>query len=178
MMSNLYDIHMKYVAELINSGEKILLPKNSPPTGKTLGYIKNIKEFYVGFIDKNDDGSFVVYKDFYTCYDNIKLVDMGLCDSNYFYELLDIEKDPKYKKQNEEDKTENIIKIAETIIPPLMEYFKFKTPKEQWSNRMVTMSILIMITSLAFFKLIDGSSTTGLIGVIIGYVFSKLYQRD
>jgi len=31
---------------------------------------------------------------------------------------------------------------------------------------------------LALFKIIDGSSTTGLIGVIIGYVFSKLYQRD
>jgi len=103
---------------------------------------------------------------------------MGLCDSNYFHELLDIEKDPRYKKQNEEDKTENIIKIAETVIPPLMEYFKFKTPKEQWSNRMVTMAILAMITLLALFKIIDGSSTTGLIGVIIGYVFSKLYQRD
>jgi len=47
----------------------------------------------------------------------------------------------------------------------------------QYMNFIIMMSLVVAISVLAYSKVIDGSATTGLFGVIIGYVFGYLYSK-
>ena len=102
-----------------------------------------------------------------------------------------VKKQGKNKKQESKDmeeehekdiaeSLEQITPFIEALAPRLIEYQKIREPiikRGQWINFIVMMTILLSVSILAFYKVIDGSAVTGLIGVVIGYVFGSLYQQ-
>ena len=78
------------------------------------------------------------------------------------------------------DILEQITPFVESLAPRIIEYQKVRAPvieRWQWINFTVMMTILVSISLLAYFKVIDGSAVTGLIGAAIGYVFGGLYSQ-
>ena len=70
--------------------------------------------------------------------------------------------------------------LIETLAPHILEHQKINAPiikRQQIINFLIMFGVLVSITGLAYFKIIDGSAATGLIGAIIGYVFGGLYQN-
>ncbi len=91
----------------------------------------------------------------------------------------------KKVQEDEEMSVQELMEVAtpfiETLAPRIVEYQKVKAPlikRNQTINFTVMMSIIISISVLAYFKIIDGSAATGLIGAIIGYVFGGLYNSS
>ncbi len=98
---------------------------------------------------------------------------------------------PMTKKQKEQtveeeyekdlaDIAEQITPFVEVLAPKIIEYQKVREPvikRGQWINFIVMMTILLSVSILAYYKIIDGSAATGLIGAVIGYVFGGLYQQ-
>ena len=91
-------------------------------------------------------------------------------------------KKPKHKNREDFDADlllEQIIDLVQIGGPHYVESQKVKAPiikRNQCINFIVMMTIIITIGILAFYRIIDGSAATGLIGAIIGYVFGGLYQ--
>jgi hypothetical protein len=97
------------------------------------------------------------------------------------------------KKQTEdteldyEDNSDQLAKILESATPliqaiaPLLKTNQEKQApiikRSQWMNFVIMMTLCISISVLAYFKIIDGSAATGLIGAIIGYVFGHIYSN-
>lgn len=78
------------------------------------------------------------------------------------------------------DILEQITPFIEKLAPQIIEYQKIRAPqikRHQYINLLVMMTILVSVSLLAFYKTIDGSAATGLIGAVIGYVFGGLYQQ-
>ena len=78
------------------------------------------------------------------------------------------------------DIAEQITPFVEMVVPKIIEYQKVRVPiikRGQNINFIVMMTILLSISILAYYKTIDGSAATGLIGAIIGYVFGGLYNQ-
>lgn len=90
----------------------------------------------------------------------------------------------KESSQEEEDITEALRKITpfvKEISPSLLENQRIKAPiikRGQIINFSVMMTLILSIGILAYFKIIDGSAATGLLGAIIGYVFGGLYNKN
>ena len=77
------------------------------------------------------------------------------------------------------DILEQITPFIDKLAPQIIEYQKVKAPqvkRYQYINFTVMMTILLLVSILAYIKIIDGSAATGLIGAIIGYVFGGLYR--
>jgi len=78
------------------------------------------------------------------------------------------------------DILEQITPFVEKLAPQIIEYQKVKAPqvkRYQYINFTIMMTILVSVSILAYYKIIDGSAATGLIGAVIGYVFGGLYQQ-
>ena len=92
---------------------------------------------------------------------------------------------PKKQKNKTEEKdlgeiAEQLAPLIDSIAPHLIEYQKIKAPvikRWQYINFTVMMAIIVSVSVLAGYKIIDGSAATGLIGAVIGYVFGGLYQQ-
>ncbi|MFA4935467.1 MAG: hypothetical protein WC568_06490 [Candidatus Methanoperedens sp.] len=93
------------------------------------------------------------------------------------------EKEEQEHTNEEEDIAELLKKITpfvEVVAPRFIEYQKIKAPQillDLSINFIIMVLILGLVSYLAFYKIIDGSAATGLIGAVIGYVFGGLYQR-
>ncbi len=93
------------------------------------------------------------------------------------------EKTPEQEVIEEKDIAdflEQITPFIEKLAPQIIEYQKIRAPqikRHQYINLIVMMTILVSVSLLAFYKIIDGSAATGLIGAVIGYVFGGLYQQ-
>lgn len=73
-----------------------------------------------------------------------------------------------------------ITPFVEVLAPKIIEYQKVREPgikRAQIINFVIMMTIVMAVFVLAWYKIIDGSGVTGLIGAIIGYVFGGLYQQ-
>ena len=78
------------------------------------------------------------------------------------------------------DILEQITPFIEKLAPQIIEYQKIRAPqikRHQYINFIVMMTILLSVSILTFYKIIDSSAATGLIGAVIGYVFGGLYQQ-
>jgi len=92
--------------------------------------------------------------------------------------------EPEYIEEEQHkdlaDMLEQLAPFVNKIAPHINEYQKIKAPtikRWQYIHFTVMMTILIGTIGLAYFKIIDGSAVTGLIGAVIGYVFGGLYQQ-
>ena len=70
--------------------------------------------------------------------------------------------------------------ILEKINPILETQAKANAPiakRAQWMNFIIMFLIIVSVSALGYFGKIDGSAATGLLGVIIGYVFGHIYSK-
>ncbi len=87
------------------------------------------------------------------------------------------------KKQNEEDSEkfmEMFNKLGQTFGPMFLKNQEINAPiikRQQWMNFLIMITLCIGVIVLAYFKIIDGSAATGLIGAVIGYVFGHIYSK-
>ena len=69
------------------------------------------------------------------------------------------------------DILEQITPFIEKLAPQIIEYQKIRAPqikRHQYINFIVMMTILLSVSILTFYKIIDSSAATGLIGAVIG----------
>jgi len=91
------------------------------------------------------------------------------------------------KKANENEDSEQIIKLVEAVTPlakvlgPIFEkHEEKKAPiirRQQWMNFTIMIVLALLIGGLTFLGKIDGSAATGLLGAIVGYVFGYIYAK-
>lgn len=66
-------------------------------------------------------------------------------------------------------------------LSPLIQKFQENNApivkRAQYMNFIFMMTVCLSVGLLAFFKVIDGSATTGLLGAVIGYVFGSIYSQ-
>ncbi len=94
--------------------------------------------------------------------------------------IEEIPEDENIEEKGLADILEQITPFIEKLAPQIFEYQKIKAPqikRHQYINFIVMMTILVSVSLLAYYKIIDGSAATGLIGAVIGYVFGGLYQQ-
>lgn len=91
-----------------------------------------------------------------------------------------VEQQDNIEEKDLGDILEQITPFVEKFAPIVIEYHKIKAPhikRHQWINFIIMMAILASVSLLAYYKIIDGSAATGLIGTVIGYVFGGLYRQ-
>jgi len=91
------------------------------------------------------------------------------------------EKDQEMEEEDLEEGMSDLKELIEKVAPHFIEYHKIRAPlirRQQIFNFVIVISIILAVVGLAYFKIIDGSAATGLIGAIIGYVFGSLYPTN
>ena len=97
--------------------------------------------------------------------------------------MIEHEESPEQEYVGEKDISdalEQITPFIEKLAPQIIEYQKDRAPqirRYQYINFTIMMTILLSVSILAYYKIIDGSAVTGLIGAVIGYVFGGLYHQ-
>lgn len=70
--------------------------------------------------------------------------------------------------------------LVDSIAPVISKYQENNLPiikRNQWMNFLIMISLIFIVSGLAYTKIIDGSAATGLIGAVIGYVFGHIYSN-
>jgi hypothetical protein len=100
MGNTIHDVHMKWVAKLLERGEKVLQPEGIP-MNIIQGYIKSEKSpRNIGAIFCDKNGEFGLFGDFGAIHiEGIAWENLGLCDSRCWYEWGDNRKE-KLKDDN------------------------------------------------------------------------------
>ncbi len=86
----------------------------------------------------------------------------------------------KKSNKKEEKQIDGLKEIEPIIGPYITKYFQHNAPitrRQQYMDFGIMVFITAGILILAFKKIIDGSAATGLIGVIVGYVFGHIYPK-
>ena len=82
-------------------------------------------------------------------------------------------------KKNDEG-LEKLGEFIKELAPHYIKIQELNAPnirRSQWMSFIVMMSILLGTIILAYYKIIDSSAATGLIGAVIGYVFGHIYSN-
>ena len=96
---------------------------------------------------------------------------------------MEPEEEPEEYVQEETigDILKQLTPFVEKFAPQYIEYQKTIAPqikRYQYIHFTIMMTILLSVALLAFFKTIDGSAATGLIGAVIGYVFGNIRTQS
>lgn len=89
-------------------------------------------------------------------------------------------KKKKEEEPNPDQSLEMLMDLGETFGPMLLKNKELDVPiikRQQYMNFSIMLIICLGVIFLTYFKVIDGSAATGLLGAVIGYVFGHIYSR-